>query len=125
MAPGAVHAYARQLASALSAAHARAVVHRDIKPSNLFLTDDGTIKILDFGIAMEAMVPHDAETKARTASGVFVGTMAYAAPEQLRGDPVDERTDIFSLGTVLYELLTGKSPFARKTAIDEMGAILH
>ncbi len=125
IAPAAVHGYARQLASALSAAHARAVVHRDIKPSNLFLTEDGTIKILDFGIAMEAMVPHDAETKARTASGVFVGTMAYAAPEQLRGDPVDERTDLFSLGTVLYELLVGRSPFARKTAIDEMGAILH
>jgi len=123
--PATVHAYARQLASALAAAHAKSVIHRDIKPSNLFITDDGTVKILDFGIALEAMVPHDAETKARTADGVFVGTMAYAAPEQLRGDPVDERSDIFSLGTVLYELVTGRSPFARRSAIDQMGAILH
>ena len=125
LAPDAVHAYARQLASGLAAAHTRAVVHRDIKPSNLFLTDDGVVKILDFGIASEAMVPPDAETIARTAAGVFVGTMAYASPEQLRGDPVDERADIFSLGVVLYELVAGRSPFERRTAIDQMGAILH
>jgi serine/threonine-protein kinase len=123
--PAAVHGYARQLASGLTAAHARAVVHRDIKPSNLFLTDDNVVKILDFGIALEAMVPADAETKLLTAHGAFVGTMAYASPEQLRGDLVDERSDIFSLGTVLHELLTGRSPFARKTTIEQMGAILH
>ena len=123
--PTEAHGYARQLASALAAAHARSVVHRDIKPSNLFLTADGLVKILDFGIATEAMVPPDAETHQGTAEGVFIGTMAYAAPEQLRGEPVDERTDIFALGTVLYELLTGKSPFARKTAFDQMGAIMH
>lgn len=123
--PAAVHGYARQLASALAAAHERAVVHRDIKPSNLFLTDEGVVKVLDFGIALEAMVPNDAETKARTAQGLFVGTMAYASPEQLRSEAVDERSDIFSLGVVLHELLTGRSPFARKTSIEEMGAILH
>jgi TolB-like protein/Tfp pilus assembly protein PilF len=123
--PGEAHGYARQLASALAAAHARGVVHRDIKPSNLFLLGDGLVKVLDFGIATEAMVPPDAETHQGTAEGVFVGTMAYAAPEQLRGEPVDERTDIFALGTVLYELLTGKAPFARKSAFDQMGAIMH
>ena len=123
--PAAVHGYARQLASALAAAHARAVIHRDIKPSNLFLTDESLVKVLDFGIALEAMVPNDAETKARTAQGVFIGTMAYASPEQLRSETVDERSDIFSLGVVLHELLTGRSPFARKTSIEEMGAILH
>jgi len=123
--PSDVHGYARQLASALSAAHARAVVHRDIKPSNLFITTAGTVKVVDFGIASEAMVPPDAETNPGTEEGMFVGTMAYAAPEQLRGDPVDERSDLFALGTVLYELLAGKSPFARRTAFDQMGAILH
>jgi serine/threonine-protein kinase len=125
MSPVAVHGYARQLASALGAAHDRAVIHRDLKPSNLFLTDDGLIKVLDFGIALEAMVPSDAETKARTAPGAFIGTMAYASPEQLRSEPVDERSDVFSLGVVLHELLTGRSPFSRKTSIEVMGAILH
>lgn len=123
--PPEVHGYARQLASALAAAHARAVVHRDIKPSNLFITSDGVAKILDFGIATEALVPPDAETSPGTAEGLFVGTMGYASPEQLRGEAVDERSDLFSLGTVLYELLAGKSPFARRTAFDQMGAILH
>jgi serine/threonine-protein kinase len=123
--PSEVHGYARQLASALAAAHNRGVVHRDIKPSNLFITSDGLVKILDFGIATEAMVPPDAETSPGTAEGLFVGTMGYASPEQLRGEPVDERSDIFSLGTVLYELLAGKSPFARRSAFDQMGAILH
>ena len=125
--PDRVVTYARQLASALAAAHAKGVVHRDIKPANLFITTDGTLKVLDFGIAKTALLdPLNDQTRRRTTQpGTFVGTVRYAAPEQLRGEPIDPRTDIFAVGAVLSELLSGRAPFARATAVDTMSAILH
>ena len=127
LSPATVLLYARQLAGALTAAHGKRVIHRDLKPANLFLTNDGTLKILDFGIA-KSVVPEgaDAVTRRRTTqSGTFIGTVGYAAPEQLRGEPVDHRTDIFAVGVVLSELVAGHPPFARSTTVDTMSAILH
>lgn len=118
--------YARQLAGALAAAHAKGVIHRDLKPANLFLTHSGALKILDFGIAKLAPVAHIAETRAGiTETGTFTGTVGYAAPEQLRGEAVDHRTDVFAVGAVLSELLSGAPPFARSSTVDTMSAILH
>jgi TolB-like protein/Flp pilus assembly protein TadD len=127
LSPATVLLYARQLAGALTAAHGKRVIHRDLKPANLFLTNEGTLKILDFGIA-KSVVPEgaDAVTRRRTTqSGTFIGTVGYAAPEQLRGEPVDHRTDIFAVGVVLSELVAGHPPFARSTTVDTMSAILH
>ena len=127
LSPATVLLYARQLAGALTAAHGKRVIHRDLKPANLFLTNEGTLKILDFGIA-KSVVPEgaDALTRRRTTqSGTFIGTVGYAAPEQLRGEPVDHRTDIFAVGVVLSELVAGHPPFARSTTVDTMSAILH
>jgi dienelactone hydrolase len=117
------------VASGLSAAHGRGVVHRDIKPSNLFLCGDGRIKILDFGLAA---VRPGLETEAQTESleapltleGKVLGTVGYMAPEQVRGRPADHRSDIFSFGCVLYEMVTGQRAFQRETAADTLSAIL-
>lgn len=119
--------YARQLVGALASAHVKRVIHRDLKPANLFLTDDGTLKVLDFGIAKSVVSENaDAATRRRTTeSGTFIGTVGYAAPEQLRGEPVDHRTDIFAVGIVLSELITGRAPFARGSTVDTLSAILH
>ena len=100
---------AAQAADALAAAHSRGVVHRDIKPANLFLLNDGRVKLCDFGIARLGDATH------LTASGNFIGTPLYMAPEQFRSDPVDARTDLYSLGCVLYELLAGSPPFRSAT----------
>jgi Tol biopolymer transport system component len=120
--------YARQTAEGLAAAHDKNIVHRDVKPDNLFVTSDGRVKILDFGVAKLTRpsdeMPQAAALAAETAAGTVVGTAAYMSPEQVRGGPVDARSDLFSLGTVLSEMLTGRSPFTRETAAESMTAIL-
>jgi serine/threonine protein kinase len=120
--------YARQIAEGLATAHDKGIVHRDVKPDNLFITHDGRIKILDFGIAKlthasDDTVPHTAFAT-DTAAGTAVGTASYMSPEQVRGETVDVRSDIFSFGSVLFEMITGRAPFTRDTAADTMAAIL-
>ncbi len=122
--------YALQVAHGLAAAHEKGIVHRDLKPENLFVTKDGRIKILDFGLAklMEAApgaTPTESATPtAGTEPGVVLGTLAYMSPEQVKGLPADARSDIFSLGAVLYEMFTGKRAFQRGSAAETMSAIL-
>ena len=112
------------IARGLGAAHARGVVHRDIKPENVFLTADGRVKILDFGLAHVSVAIADAATQNQTVPGELLGTVPYMAPEQARGQPVDVRTDLFSLGVVIYECLAGISPFRRATVPWTLGAIV-
>ena len=115
-----------QIADALAAAHAAGVTHRDIKPDNVMVTPQGRVKVLDFGVAkVNAPIAPDETTLARTGIGSVVGTVGYMAPEQVRGDAVDSRTDIFAVGTVLYELLGGAPPFKGETAAEIMTATLR
>jgi serine/threonine protein kinase len=122
--------YATQVASGLSAAHEKGIVHRDLKPENLFVTRDGRIKILDFGLAKlkassETPASSEIATKEQiTNPGTIMGTVAYMSPEQVRGEIVDHRSDIFSFGVILYEMLTGRQPFKRETMAETMTAIL-
>jgi serine/threonine protein kinase len=116
-----------QLARALAAAHEQHVVHRDLKPGNLMITSDGRLKVLDFGLARLLRPARDLEMTVSVSEreGTFSGTVPYMSPEQLRGEPADARSDIFSAGIVLYEMATGRRPFPQDHAPTLMGAILH
>ena len=114
--------YARQLAEGLAAAHERGIVHRDLKPENIFITKADRIKILDFGLSKHTApfeIPCDPD------SGMLIGTLAYMSPEQLRCEPTDHRTDIFTFGTILLEMLTGKNPFRHESPTNTIAAILN
>lgn len=117
---------ALQMANGLAAAHEKGIVHRDLKPDNVFLTRDGRLKILDFGIAKLTSPGSDGPTfqMASTEPGMVLGTVGYMSPEQVRGESLDTRSDIFSLGTIFYEMLTGTRAFKRDSAIETLSAIL-
>ena len=119
---------AQQVAGALAAAHAAGIVHRDIKPENIMIRPDGLVRILDFGIAKYTEPGRTRDSKdswVKTATGVIVGTTAYMSPEQARGDVIDARTDIWSLGVILYEMIARRLPFRGKTPTDRVAAILE
>jgi hypothetical protein len=120
---------AAEIADAVAAAHARHIIHRDLKPANVMLTSTGHVKVTDFGLARRLMAGEQATTEVETVTqltrpGTTVGTLAYMSPEQLQGQPVDERSDIFAFGTMVYEMLTGVHPFKRDEGMQTAAAIL-
>jgi hypothetical protein len=125
-------AVAEQAARGVAAAHERGIIHRDLKPANIFLTSDGRVKVLDFGLAKlapENGAPLDESrsstvTAPQTQAGMVLGTMAYMSPEQVRGKRADARSDVFAMGTILYEMLSGRRAFERDSSADTMAAIL-
>ena len=126
--------YASQIAEGLAAAHDKGVVHRDLKPENVFVSNDGRVKVLDFGLAKLLShptktalggAPDDGATMGtRTSPGMVLGTAGYMSPEQVRGKEVDARTDIFALGAILYEMLSGQRAFKGESSVETMNAIL-
>ncbi len=119
---------AREVANGLSAAHGKGILHRDLKPENIWIAKDGRVKVLDFGLAkfdVSSRIGQESATRAFLSEpGTVVGTSGYMSPEQVRGELLDARTDIFTLGVVLWEMLTGKGPFSRNSAVETMHAIL-
>ncbi len=124
--------YALQIAKGLAAAHEKGIAHRDIKPDNIFITEDGRVKILDFGLAKLTAGVDGVESqtevptrKVNTDPGTVMGTVGYISPEQLKGKQVDHRSDIFSFGAILYEMLSGKRAFRGESMAETMSAILR
>ncbi len=121
-----VKEYALQIARGLAAAHAKGIVHRDLKPENIFVTREELVKILDFGLAKQeqALITDATASVSKTVPGLVMGTVGYMSPEQVRGEAVDHRTDIFSFGAVLYEMMSGKRAFQGPSSVETMSAIL-
>jgi serine/threonine protein kinase len=131
LSPNRATEYAIQLTEGLAAAHEVGIVHRDLKPENLFITKSGHVKVLDFGLSKQIVLAPSAHSdgttlvdRAQTSVGIVLGTVGYMSPEQVRGETIDHRTDIFSAGAVLYEMLTGRQAFHRNSAAETMAAIL-